>query len=146
MTVSKKGRYWYGTDDWDIQAEVVRFSRLNEYEAVKFHVASCACGGTTFKLESDEDAGVAKRRCAGCGATRLMGDSAGYAARAKFDNHSCVCDAEDFAITSGVALYTASNDVRWCYIGCRCRNCSLVGVFANWKCEGGDADAFLAET
>jgi hypothetical protein len=146
MTVYKKGRYWYGTEDLDIQAEVVRFSRLNEHEAVRFSAASCTCGGTTFKLESDEDAGAAKRTCARCGAERLMGDSAEYVVDAQFDNHLCVCDAEIFAITSGVALYTESNDVRWYYIGCRCINCSLVGVFANWKCQSGDADALLAET
>lgn len=75
-----------------------------------------------------------------------MGDSADHAADAQFDNHLCVCDAETFAITSGVALYAESNNVRWYYIGCRCRACSLIGVFADWKCEGGDADAFLAET
>ena len=146
MTVSKKGRYWYGTDDSDAQAAIARFSQLNQYEAVKFSAASCTCGGTTFKLESDEEAGAARRTCTGCGAIKLMGDSADYAADAQFDNHLCVCDAETFAITSGVALYAESNDVRWYYIGCRCRACSLIGVFADWKCEGGDADAFLAET
>lgn len=145
MTVLKKGRYWFGTEDADVQVELVRFSRLNQYEAVKFSVASCTCGGSTFKLESDEDAGAAKRICAGCGTTKLMGDSVDYAADAQFDNHLCVCGAETFAIISGVALYANSNDVRWYYIGCRCSACSLIGVFADWKCEGGDADALLAE-
>lgn len=146
MTASKKDGYWYGTENSDIRAEIARYSRLNQYEAVKFCPAICACGGDTFKLETDEEAGAAKRVCAECAAAKLMGDSADYASDATFENHICVCDNEHFAIISGVALYAESNDVRWYYIGCRCRSCNLIGVFADWKCEGGDADAFLAET
>jgi len=35
--------------------------------------------------------------------------------------------------------------VRWYYIACHCVECNLVGVFADWKCEAGDAAAFLAK-
>jgi hypothetical protein len=35
--------------------------------------------------------------------------------------------------------------VRWYYIACHCFECDLVGVFADWKCEAGDAAAFLAK-
>ena len=146
MALSKKGRYWYGTENSDIQVEIARFSQLNKYEAVKFSAASCVCGGDTFKLESDEDAGAARRICTQCSAVKLMGDSATYASEATFDNHVCECDGEVFSITSGVALYQDSNDIRWYYIGCHCKKCNLVGVFAHWKCECDDADAFLAET
>ena len=146
MSITKKGAYWYGTEDSDVRTEMVRYSRSNRYEAVKFAVSVCVCGGRTFKLESDEEAGAARRACASCGTVSLMGDSADYASDAQFENHICVCDNETFALESGVALYAESNDVRWYYIGCRCRACDLIGVFADWKCEGGDADAFLAQT
>jgi hypothetical protein len=146
MTLSKKGQYWYGTTNLDIQSEAVRFSRLNGYEAVKFSSARCICGGDSFHLESDEEVGAARRVCSECGSIKLMGDSGEYEAKANFDDHVCVCSANIFAITSGVALYPDSGDVRWFYIGCRCETCSLVGVFAHWKCEGGNAVAFLAET
>ena len=146
MATSQKAGYWYGTDDSDIQAEIVRYSEANKYPAVRFSQASCGCGGDAFELESDEEAGVARRTCAGCGEIKLMGDSASYIAEATPERHICICDHNVFGITSGVALYPDSNDVRWYYIGCRCRACQLVGVFADWKSESGDADAFLAET
>jgi hypothetical protein len=146
MTLSKKGKYWYGTEIADTRTEIVRFSRLNEYEAVKFAQANCSCGGVLFRLDSDEEEGAAKRTCVACGAITLMGDSAEYAAEASFDDHSCMCGHAEFALTSAVALYPDSKDVRWYYIGCRCPKCSLVGVFAHWKCEFEDADAFLAAT
>jgi hypothetical protein len=75
-----------------------------------------------------------------------MGDSAEYAEEADFDNHICVCDAENFELLSGVALYEGSTDVRWYYIGYKCTKCNLVGVFAEWKCEAGNVDEFLSKT
>ena len=75
-----------------------------------------------------------------------MGDSDGFADEAEFDNHACVCDGDEFEIVSGVALYEGTADARWHYIGCRCLKCSLVGVFAHWKCEPGNATEFLAKT
>ena len=146
MALSRKRGHWYGTDDLDVQTELVRYSKANGYEASRFSQAACLCGGRTFELETDEDVGAARRVCAACGSAKLMGDSAEYAAEAHLENHICVCDHPLFAITSGVALYRDSNDIRWYYIGCRCRSCNLVGVFADWKSESGDADAFLVET
>jgi hypothetical protein len=145
MALKKKGKYWYGTEVADLQAEMLRFSRLNEQVAAKFAESACACGGRIFKLDSDEDEGAAKRTCTACATPHLMGDSAEYADEAEFDNHECACGAEEFQLLSGVALYEGSDDVRWYYIGCLCKACSLVGVFAHWKCEGGDADAFLRQ-
>ena len=46
---------------------------------------------------------------------------------------------------SGVSVYEGTHDVRWYYIACRCVECNLVGVFADWKCEAGDAATFLAK-
>jgi hypothetical protein len=147
MALIKKGKYWYGTDANtsvdDIKTEMRRYSLQNSYEAMQFASSVCQCGSTHFKLETDEDEGAARRICVGCDAVVLMGDSAEYAADANFDNHECICDGVTFELLSGVALYANSNDVKWYYIGCKCATCSLVGVFADWKCEAGDAKAFL---
>ena len=113
---------------------------------MKFAQAVCACASRSFKLETDEEQGIAKRLCAHCGAMHVMGDGSDYADGAAFEGHACICSAEELELCSGVALYDDSNDVRWFYIGCRCTKCDLVGVFADWKCEGGDADALLART
>ncbi|MCY1043699.1 hypothetical protein OV208_20435 [Corallococcus sp. bb12-1] len=146
MALKKKGRYWYGTGPQDVQAEMVRFSQLNGYPSTRFSASVCSCGNATFKLESDEDAGAARRSCAACGSVHLMGDSAQYADEAEFERHDCACSEQVFQLLSGVALYDGTNDVRWYYIGCLCVACQLVGVFADWKCEAGNADVFLAAT
>lgn len=144
MTLTRRGRFWYGSTPEDTQVEVRRYSVGNGYEAVKFAASVCACGGRTFRLETDENEGVARRTCTACGTSQLMGDSDEYAEDATLEPHVCVCDAAAFELMSGVALYEGSNDVRWYYIGCQCAACHLTGVFADWKCEAGDADVFLA--
>lgn len=145
MSLSKRGKYWYGTTSQDLEPEIIRYSKANKYQAVVFAQSVCACGNKVFKLESDETEGVAKRICSHCGQESLMGDSAEFVDSANLEGHICVCDGEKFELLSGVALYEGSNDVRWFYIGCRCHDCSLVGVFADWKCEGGDAAVFLSK-
>ena len=145
MALQKKGKYWYGSAAEDTKTELVKYSGLNGYTATRFSESVCTCGNRSFKLETDEDEGAARRTCTACGATHLMGDSSEYASGANLENHVCVCDGDTFQLLSGVALYDESNDVRWYYIGCLCAMCNLVGVFADWKCEAGDADAFLAE-
>jgi hypothetical protein len=143
MALSKKGKYWYGTTTDDIKTEMLRYSKQNGYEATQYASSTCACGSAHFKLETDEEEGEARRICVKCEAVVLMGDSAEYAADATFDNHECMCDGVTFELLSGVALYSDSNDVKWYYIGCKCATCNLVGVFAEWKCEAGDAKMFL---
>ncbi len=146
MALNKKGKYWYGTTLEDTKAEMLKFSRRNGYEAVKFAEAVCLCGGRAFHLSSDEAEGAARRTCISCSEEKWMGDSVEYMDSAQLERHECVCEAENFQILSGVALYEGSNDVRWYYIGCLCTKCRLVGVFADWKCEAGDANEFLART
>lgn len=145
VALTRKGKYWYGETSEDVKAELLRYSTKNQYVAAKFRQSQCRCGSYVFKLESDEEAGAARRICIECGNVHLMGDSSEYAEGANFDNHICVCDGEHFELISGVALYEGSNDVRWYYIGCRCVKCQLVGVFADWKCEAGDAETLLAD-
>lgn len=145
MALVKKGKFWYGTAPEDVRAEVLRYSTRNGYVALRFGLSVCACNGKTFRLETDEDEGVARRTCMACGMAHFMGDSESFAADATLEAHECVCDGDAFELSSGVALYEGSNDVRWYYIGCRCSRCALTGVFADWKCEAGDADEFLAK-
>ncbi|MDP2248544.1 MAG: hypothetical protein Q8J65_10460, partial [Nitrosomonadales bacterium] len=146
MALKKKGTYWYGSTLDDLKGEIVRFSKLNGYEAAKFSASTCKCLNLSFRLETDEEEGASRRVCTACGAIHLMGDSADYANNAKFVRHECVCEAETFRLLSGVALYEGTNDIRWYYIGCHCTVCQLVGVFAHWKSEAGNAETFLAET
>ena len=144
MTLTRKGKHWYGSGDDDIRAVIQGFSERNGYPATDYRAAVCVCGSTLFRLFDDEEAGVARRDCVACGTAHLMGDSAAYADEADPEAHECLCGSEALAIHCGVALYPDSRDVRWLYIGCRCPQCQLVGVYAEWKCEAGDVEAFLA--
>ncbi len=144
MVLRKRGGYWYGAGPEDTRVELQRYSNLNGYRAVRFAEPVCRCGSRSFRLATDEDEGAARRTCTICGATHFMGDSARYAAIAEFTDHGCICSGNEFELLCGVAVYRDSNDVRWFYIGCRCTVCGLVGVFADWKWEAGDADVFLS--
>ena len=146
MTLTRKGQYWYGTSLEDLQASIVDYSKANQYEATAFASSQCTCGSRLFTLESDDVEGVARRTCCQCRSSAFMGDSGEFAAEAQLERHVCVCDAAAFELQVGVALYAGSSDIRWAYIGARCVACTLVGVFADWKCNGGDAAAFLANT
>jgi len=145
MALRKKGKYSYGTTSEDTQAELLHYSQCNKYEAVQFAESVCVCGNRFFKLESDAEEGAARRVCTSCGIVHLMGDSDEYVDDAVFKRHPCVCLAEDFELLSGAAIYRDSNDIRWYYIGCQCTHCHLVGVFVDWKCDGGDAGVFLSK-
>jgi hypothetical protein len=140
---TRKGKYWYGSELADARVEIGEYSEHNGYPATRFAESVCACGGRVFGLESDEVEGVARRTCVACGVGHLIGDGEEYVDSAELEAHECVCLSQAFELLSGVALYAGSNDVRWFYIGCRCARCQLIGVFADWKCEAGDADAFL---
>lgn len=144
MTLTRKGKHWYGSEDHDIRGAIQSFSEGNGYPAIEYRASVCVCGSTLFRLFDDEDAGVARRDCVRCRNSHLMGDGAEYAGEADLEAHECLCGAEALVIQCGVALYPESWDVRWFYIGCRCPQCQLVGVYAEWKCEAGDVGEFLA--
>ncbi|KYQ84181.1 hypothetical protein AWW72_10565 [Acinetobacter sp. NRRL B-65365] len=145
MSLYQKGKYWYGINRDDLRLEMIRYSRLKGYETKEFASSFCRCGNHIFYLESDENEGVARRVCTQCHHSHLIGDSAKYIEDAELEEHICICDNQQFELESAVALYDGLNDVRWYYIGCRCTICSLIGVFADWKCEGGNATEFLAK-
>ena len=143
MSISKRGGYYYGTTIVDVETEIRRYTKSG-YQAVRFALAKCTCGGDRFHLRTDENEGVGQRVCTACDTATYIGDSGEYADGAELRAHDCLCGESTFNITVGVALYEDSNDVRWTYIGCRCPTCSVIGVFADWKSEAGDADDFLA--
>ncbi len=135
MTLHKRGKYDYGESQADIRDEVLRYSRLNEYVAHHFADAICTCGSKTFRLELDDDEGVAIRICAQCQVKHPIGDSADYLEEASPEECGCPCGGEQFEITVGVSLYDESEVVRWLYLGCRCPQCGLTAVYGDWKNE-----------
>jgi len=143
MTLTKKGRHWYGETSDALKAEIIRYSQKNKYEAVRFAEPACPCGGQLFELHSEDNEGVAGRVCTACDEQHLIGDSEEHIEGVELEQNVCLCGAEGLHLMVGVALYADSDDVRWSYIGARCPGCGMVGVFSDWKSEAGDATAFL---
>lgn len=143
--IEKRGKYWYGTEQADIRTEIARYSKKNGYPAHLFADAKCVCGEPLFAFVSDDDEGAAVRRCVACEHEHPIGDSEDYLEDAELEGHECVCGQERFEITVGVSLYQDSNDVRWLYLGCRCSQCGLVGVYGDWKNECPNATELLAK-
>lgn len=133
--LTKRGKYWYGDSRADVHAEIRRFSGLNGFIAEHFADATCSCGNQVFRLLVDEDEGAAVRQCSNCNVEHPIGDSEEYLDDAVFEACSCICGSDDFEISVGVSLYEDSEDVRWLYIGCRCDQCNLTGVYGDWKNE-----------
>jgi hypothetical protein len=96
MTLHKRGKYDYGESQADIRDEVLRYSQLNEYVAHHFADAICTCGSKTFRLELDDDEGVAIRICSQCQVKHPIGDSADYLEEASPEECGCPCGGEQF--------------------------------------------------
>jgi len=135
MALEKRGKYHYGDSQADITDEIRRYSIKNEYVAEHFRDASCACGSKVFRLQLNDDEGVAVRICTKCASTHPIGDSDEYLEDAVLGDCACPCKNEEFEITVGVSLYDGSEDVRWLYLGCRCPKCGLTAVYGDWKNE-----------
>src|SRR3954470_21502677 len=107
MALRKRGDWWYGDSQADIRDELIRVGTLSTYIPSQFADAVCACGGRTFRLRLDEDAGAAVRVCtkSTCSLAHPIGDSVGYLDDAELQDCACPCGEEAFEITAGVHLY-----------------------------------------
>lgn len=144
MALIERGEHFYGDDQADIRAELVRYSGVAGYPVQHFADAVCVCGGRRFRVALDDDAGVAIRTCAACAVAHPIGDSADFLDDAEPEECACACDNEELEVTIGVSLYTDSDDVRWLYVGCRCPACGLTAVYGDWKNEFGGYRELLA--
>lgn len=143
MALTKKGKRWYGDDQADIRAVLVRYAEGNGYPAHHFADARCRCGSRRFRLDLDETEGVAVRTCEGCGDAHPIGDSDEFLDDADPARCECTCGDDRFEIAAGVSLYEGSEDVRWVYLGCRCPACGLTACYGDWKIGGGDYREWL---
>ena len=135
MALRKKGKYYYGDSQLDIQDELLRYSKLNEYPTVHYADAVCVCGNNRFNLSLDDEEGAAVRKCIVCKTEHPIGDSNDFLEDAELETRECICRSNVFEITVGVSLYENSKDVKWLYVGCRCVNCELTGCYGDWKNE-----------
>jgi hypothetical protein len=80
MALELRGKYRYGDSKNDISAEIARCSHKVEYLATHFANAICQCGSDRFRLQIDEESGVAVRTCTQCSEVHPIGDSGVYLA------------------------------------------------------------------
>ena len=119
-----------------------RYSVDNVYEATRYAASACACGGKTFTLDTDEDAGVALRTCTACGNEHYMGDSASYADEAEPARHpACATVKRSSCCRASPCMKTATT--------CAGTTSAAAARSAIWSAclptgNAGDADAFLA--
>ena len=135
MSLRKKGKYYYGESQRDIEGELLRYSNLNEYPTTHYKKAFCHCGSKLFNLMIDDNEGAAVRNCVSCQQKHPIGDSSEYLDDAELEECECPCGSSAFEITVGVSLYQDSKDVKWFYIGCRCEDCGLTACYGDWKNE-----------
>ena len=133
MALQKRGKYCYGDGQPDIRDEIMRYSTVNDEVARHFADAVCRCGGRSFRLLLDDDAGAAIRICTACSQEHPIGDSDEFLPRAELSECACPCGGERFEITVGVSLFDDSEVARWLYLGCRCPSCGLVAVYGDWN-------------
>jgi hypothetical protein len=107
MTLTRRGKHSYGTDQADIGSEVSRYSSANGYPAEYFASASCACGSTTFGLALDDNEGAAVRKCSSCHAEHPIGDSEDFLDDAELEECACPCGAELFERQTSAMFPTA---------------------------------------
>jgi hypothetical protein len=138
MGLEKRGSHWYGDEQADIRAELLRYSERTGYLAHQFADALCRCGSHHFRLMLDDNEGVAVRVCAACGAEHAIGDSGEYRADAELEECECPCGGGTFEIGAGFSLYEGTEDARWLYVGCRCPACGLTACYGDWKVGGGE--------
>lgn len=145
MTLREAGGNDLGDDHSDLRLSMAAWSEQHGYPINRFADVECSCGSKVFQFANDEEVGAAMRVCVKCKAEHVMCDGEEYLEDdEELEMSACFCEGTEFEGTVGVNLYADSNDVRWFYLGMRCVKCSVLGVYADWKSESGDADAFLA--
>lgn len=124
-------------NDSQLKSQILDYSKKNAYVAEHFAAPKCAhCDCDTFTVVMNENEGVAARICTSCKAEHGIGDSDEFIDDVdEVYPIECTCGANEFRIIAGVALYQATEDVRWFYLGCECVECGLSGVYGDWKNE-----------
>ena len=140
MAIDSSGEYWTSPVPDDIHGFLESYASEG-YDVDDFRLARCECGSVAFRLEADDDEGVARRTCAACNARHFICDSEEYWADAEPEQCTCVeCGADTVNVGVGFSLYDHDpTGIRWLYVGVRCTGCGTLGCFAGWKVGMADA-------
>jgi len=134
MAINRAGRWWTGTAPLDLDEYLVAFS-ADGHPVTQVRHAACSCGAEEFTVRVDDDEGCAERTCVACGRSTLLLDSGETKDDAELEGAACPCGNETFNVAVGFAGYEGSNDVRWVYLGLRCTDDGVLGVYTDWKID-----------
>lgn len=133
MAIDKTGKWWVGDKPNDLHEYLIAYSE-DGYLVDQFRLATCECGSVEFRVEADDDEGVARRTCVKCKMKHFICDSGEYWEDAEPEKWKCVeCKSTVANVGVGFALYEDKKDIHWVYIGTRCSKCGVLGCFAGWK-------------
>jgi hypothetical protein len=133
MAIDESGKWWTGTAPDDVRGYLEAYAE-DGYQVHDFRLARCPCGCVEFRLEADDNEGVARRTCTSCGEIRFIADSAEYWSDAEPEVWKCVeCSSETTNVGVGFSLYEDNRGIRWLFVGVRCARCGILGCFAEWK-------------
>ena len=144
MSIDKSGKWWKGSSPEDIR-EFLEAYASKGYEINEFRLAKCACGCDRFRLEADDNSGVARRHCAECESLHYICDSEQFWDEADATEWKClVCESELTNIGVGFSMYPDDpTAIKWLYVGVRCASCHVLGCYAGWKVAEGGVLHFL---
>ncbi|WP_225766655.1 hypothetical protein [Inquilinus sp. Marseille-Q2685] len=140
MTIDKTEKYWVGTHPLDIKAYLRAYVESTPISA--FRLAQCPCSSIDFRVEADADEGCVRRSCTRCSTAHFVCDSEEYGAEAELKPWRCKCRSDQANIGVGFSLHD-NGDVRWLYVGLRCRKCGTLGCIADWKVGYGPSGHLL---
>ncbi len=133
MSIDTSGKWWVGSEKADIRGFLEAYAS-GGYEVHDFRLAACRCGSDSFRLEADDNEGVAKRICSQCAEEHFLCDSDEYWEEAEPEKWKCIeCRSDSANIGVGFSLYDDDHEIRWLYVGYRCAKCGVLGCFAGWK-------------
>ena len=131
--IDTTGRWWKGESHEDL-VEYLRGYTSDAYPATSFARATCACGGSVFRLRSDRNEGGVQRTCVTCKKKHLVCDSGEYWADASPRTVKCPCGAAEYDVVVGFS-HRENGDVRWLTVGNRCVRCGVLASCADWKID-----------
>ena len=134
MTIDTSGKWWKGSAAEDLHEYLSALSS-SSYPVHEFRLARCGCGELRFKLEVEQDEGIAKRTCTQCNVEHMICDSAEHHEPGqRLKKFRCItCKGGIANIAVGFSLYEDKQAVRWLYVGNRCAACGILGSMVDWK-------------
>ena len=123
---------WLGSSQADIRDLFKLKYKVCKPSPSDFVDVRCGCGSDSFHLYVDDEPRSAVRVCRSCSAEHAICESVVDFEVKEMGKAECECCCEEFEITVGIAINAAKNQSA-IFVGCRCKECGIVGLWGKWK-------------